>query len=204
MNSDRFFPKPPIGKRAVEVTFIETKNHVSRGAIDKNALVTIVEIGDYGCPDCQEVENWTKTILKDIPETRLYFIPSSSEKRPAGIVHAKIAIDAGAEGKFWNAHRLIWKNFRDDTDTTIAAIRRTLRIDEGKDVELVGNRIYEDFSLSWVPTFFVNGIPYFGVDPEPLRKLVDDQLLFAKQVAKEKKLHGNKLYKELVKRNAAA
>ncbi len=204
MNSSRFFPKPPIGKSSVEVTFIDTKNHVSQGAIDKDALVTIVEVGDYGCPDCQEVENWTRAIMKDIPETRFYFIPCTSEKRPSGVVHAKIAIDAKAKNKFWAAHRLIWKNFRDDTDTTIAAIRRTLRIDEGKDDALLGNQIYEESALSWVPTFFVNGIPYFGVDPEPLRRLVDDQLLFAQQVAKEKKLRGNKLYKELVKRNAAA
>ncbi|GEM_PF-5229733 len=202
MSSTRFFPKAPIGKSAVEVTFIEVKELESRGASDKEALVTIIEIGDYGCPDCLEVENWTKAILKDLPETRLFFIPSSSQKRPAGVIHGKVAIDALSAGKFWAAHRLLWKNFRDDDDTTIAAIRRTLRIEETQDAELKGNQIYENAGLSWVPTFFVNGIPYFGVDPEPLRKLVDDQLDFAKSVIAEKKLKGNKLYKELVKRNS--
>lgn len=202
MTASRFFPKPPIGRRAVNVTYIELKKFKSIGAKNKDVLVTIVEVGDYGCPDCLEVENWTKKILKEIPETRLFFLPASFEKRPAGSVHGRIAMDSNAIGKFWEAHRLIWKNFRDDADTTLAAIRRTLRLDEAtEETILPGDAIYAEAKLSWVPTFFVNGVPYFGVDPEPLRRLVDDQLLFAKEVAAETKFSGNKLYKELVSRN---
>ena len=195
----------PMLAKPIATRFIDISDVPTRGAAADDALVTIVEVGDYGCPDTLDAEPFMQRVIKEYPTSRWYFAPAKFDKRPAGIPMTELAVTGILEGKFWETHDLIWKNFKQTDQKTITAMKTTLGFDETTVYEYRplprGNKLYDEAQLSWVPTFFVNGIAYYGETLGPLTSLIEDQLTFAKIVQEETGLRGEALYAELVKRN---
>ena len=75
-----------------------------------DAPLTLVEYGDYECPGCMQTYPAVERLLKDKGD-RLRFVfrhfPLTSV-HPHAAVAAQAAEAAGAQGKFWQMHRLLY------------------------------------------------------------------------------------------------
>jgi protein-disulfide isomerase len=151
----------------------------ARGAAD--ALVTIVEFGDFQCPYCRRAEPALDDLMKRYPRAlrvvwKSFPLPSHPRARAA----ARFALEARARGgatEFWRVHDLLLRanaSLDDaalehvaasaglDARALLAAARRPVhsaRIDA--DVE-EGKRL----GVDGTPTFFVNGRVLVGAQSE--------------------------------------
>src|SRR2546421_10571611 len=79
---------------------------------DENALVTLVEYGDYECPYCGRAYPVVKTVQKHFgPQLRFVFrnFPLT-QIHPLAEPAAEAAEFAGSRGRFWEMHDGIYEN----------------------------------------------------------------------------------------------
>jgi Na+/H+ antiporter NhaA/glutaredoxin len=140
----------------------------------KDALVTLVEYGDFECPYCGRAEPAVRGLIREFGELRFVFrhLPLTDVH-----AHAQMAAEASeaaaAQGAFWEMHDMLMDHqgaltFRDlvgyaesiglDTDKFSADLRK----------HTGAYRIAEDIdsadlaTVSGTPTFFINGNRYYG------------------------------------------
>ncbi|MGH7498416.1 MAG: DsbA family protein [Gemmatimonadales bacterium] len=138
-----------------------------------NAPVTLVEYGDFECPNCAAAYPVIRGMVDSLGD-RLRF---AFRHFPIVLSHdhaqkaAEAAEAAGAQGKFWEMHDVLFQH-QDDLDReSLGAYARMLNLDvERFSNELFGDvhadRVYRDVDsgqssgVSWTPTFFLNGERY--------------------------------------------
>jgi NhaA family Na+:H+ antiporter len=140
-----------------------------------DAPVTLVEYGDYECPDCGNAFPEIKRLIAELG-SRLRFVfrnyPLYSIHPHAGVA-AMAAEAADAQGKFWEMHDLLYRNQKNLADVEIGrlALRAGLEIyqfDADLGSERFARRVSEDFEsgqqsgVTGTPTFFINGVRYVG------------------------------------------
>jgi protein-disulfide isomerase len=155
-----------------------------------DAPVTLVEYGDYECPDCGNAFPAVKRLIADLgPRLRFVFrnFPLYSLHPHAGQA-AMAAEAAGAQGKFWEMHDLLYQNQKNLADVEIArlALKAGLEIykfEADLASERFGPRVGADFDsgqrsgVTGTPTFFVNGVRYVGEkDYDSLRAAIDSAM----------------------------
>src|SRR5437899_5411329 len=97
----------------------------SLGPVD--APVTLVEYGDYECPDCFNAEPVVAEIRARLGDKLRYVFrhfPRSSI-HPRASVAAAAAEAAGRQGKFWDMHQALFRHQRElaDLDLVHLALR---------------------------------------------------------------------------------
>lgn len=136
---------------------------------DAHAEVTLVEYGDYECPYCglaspivRRVQahfgNRLKFVFRNFPMTEVHPLAEGA---------AEIAEFAGARGKFWEMHDLLYANQGELGLPLYLAIAGSLRLPEQElraalADELYASKIKDDF-LGGVRSG-VNGTPAFYID----------------------------------------
>ncbi len=139
------------------------------------AAITLVEYGDYECVHCRAVH----PILRELQERlgdRLRYVfrhfPISS-MHPKAQLAAEAAEAAGAQGKFWEMHNLLFEHpgglseaqverFAEQLGLDLERFRRDLAEHRHAD------RTKRDFlsgvrgGVNGTPTFFINGLRYDG------------------------------------------
>ena len=140
-----------------------------------DAPVTLVEYGDYQCPYCAKA----RPVLEELVgraegKVRLVF-----RHYPLDSVHplarraAEAAEAAGAQGRFWPMHDLLYENQDDLEEEDLRSYALRLDLDLARfDEDLAGNRHagrVEDDRLSGerdgvrgTPGLFLDGVPYGG------------------------------------------
>jgi protein-disulfide isomerase len=153
---------PPIGMR----------DHVL-GPPD--ATVTLVEFGDYECPYCGAAHPLVKEILAVMGD-RLRF---AFRHFPLAQIHphaeraAEAAEAAGAQGRFWEMHDLLFEHQQTLDDAHLLQFAEKLGLDTELFAREVAGGIYqervrEDFmsgvrsGVNGTPTFFINGARHDG------------------------------------------
>jgi len=157
-------------KLAVPIS--EERDHV-RGPLA--SPVTLVEYGDYECPFCGQAYY----VVKDLERRAGNLMRFVFRNFPLTTVHphaenaAEAAEAAGAQGKFWEMHDLLYENqqaLKDEDLLEYAALvgldipRFVREMREGRYL----NRIREDFlsgarsGVNGTPTFFINGLRHDG------------------------------------------
>jgi protein-disulfide isomerase len=136
-----------------------------------DAVVTLVEYGDYECPYCGKAYPIVKELQRRLgSELRFVFrhFPLS-QIHPHATHAAEAAEAAGAQGKFWKMHDTIFEhqNALDDRYLREYAAQVGLKQDRFN-LELTTHmhaaRVREDFlsgiesGVNGTPTFFINGI----------------------------------------------
>ena len=166
-------------KLAVPVT---ERDH-AQGPAD--APVTLVEYGDYECPYCGKAYPIVKRVQRELGD-RLRFV---FRNFPLNTIHAHASVaaqaaeSAGAQGKFWEMHDLLYENQDKlaDADLNSYALKLGLeiyRFEADMSSQVFAARVREDFrggvrsGVNGTPTFFINGLRY----PGALRM---DELLYA-------------------------
>jgi protein-disulfide isomerase len=148
----------------------EERDHI-QGPPD--APVTLLEYGDYECPYCGAAY----PIIKDVQARmgdRLRFVfrnfPITTSHAHAQQA-AEAAEAAGAQGRFWEMHDLLYENQKRLGDDDLRAYAQRIGLDlERFDKELAEHvhapRVREDFmsgvrsGVNGTPTFFINGARY--------------------------------------------
>lgn len=153
-----------------------------------DAPVTLVEYGDYECPDCGNAYPVIKRLIAE-EGRRLRFVFRNfplSNVHPRASVAAQAAEAAAAHGKFWEMHDLLYEHQKnlDEYEMTQFAVKIGLeiyRFDADMAAERFAHRVSEDFAsgtksgVDGTPTFFVNEARYDGEkDHESLKKAIGD------------------------------
>jgi protein-disulfide isomerase len=139
------------------------------------APITIVEYGDYECPDCLNAVPIIQEVQRSLGD-RLRFVfrhfPRSSI-HPHASVAAEAAEAAGDQGKFWDMHLALFKHQQElgEIDFSHLALRLGMEIykfESSRTFERHRRRIKSDFDSGTrsgvvkTPTLFINGKRYDG------------------------------------------
>jgi protein-disulfide isomerase len=165
---------------------ITAENTPVRGAAA--AAVTVVEFADYECPYCQQIEPAVAKLeaaykgriafaYKDVP------LPMHAHAQKA----AEAAHCAGAQGKYWEYHDLLFATKQYDV-AQLKEHARTLKLDgkafdqcldSGAQAERIKASVAEaqSIGLPGTPGFFVNGRFINGaVDYQILQQIIEEEL----------------------------
>jgi protein-disulfide isomerase len=139
------------------------------------APVTLVEYGDYECPYCAAahgIVRATQTSLGD--ELRFVFrhFPMTTV-HPHAQPAAEAAEAAGAQGKFWQMHDLLYENQEQLDAPYLLGYAKALGLDVARlSGDLVTHvhapKVREDFmsgvrsGVNGTPTFYINGVRHDG------------------------------------------
>jgi protein-disulfide isomerase len=135
-----------------------------------HARVTIVEYGDFECPNCKQAAPAVKLLLDRFVE-RVRF---AFRHFPMAEVHAhaemaaEAAECAGAQGQFWPMHDLLFANQLHLKAAQLRGYAGRLRIDMARYTAEMDDHVYlqrirehqqsgRDSGVRGTPTFFVNG-----------------------------------------------
>ncbi len=148
------------------------RDHI-RGPGD--ALVTLVEYGDFECPYCGRAEQVIRELLSSFGEDVRYVwrhLPLN-DVHPDAQIAAEASEAAGAQGRFWEMHDILLGHQGDLRPTHLAAYAKELDLDAGRIADELRNRYYtsrvsedvasaDESGVSGTPTFFVNGRRHYG------------------------------------------
>lgn len=140
-----------------------------------HAPLTLVEYGDYQCPFCKAEQPILKEVRRMLG-TRLRFVFRNfplSEMHPEARHAAEAAEAAGAQGKFWPMHDLLFERQWALDDEHLVEYAEALGLDSRRvSTELEDgthrSRVRDDFvgrvrsGVSGTPTLFINGIRHDG------------------------------------------
>ena len=153
---------PPVGER----------DHI---AGPDDAPVTLVEYGDYECPYCGMAHPVVKRAQRELGK-QLRFVFRNfplAEAHPHAQIAAQAAEAAGAQGRFWEMHDMIFEHQDALEVKDLLGYAASLGLDAEKiarDLEAgtYVKRVREEFrsgvksGVNGTPTFFVNGARYDG------------------------------------------
>jgi protein-disulfide isomerase len=155
----------------------------------ENAEVTLVEYGDYECPHCGHAYPMVKRLQKHFgKQLRFVFRNFPLTESHAHAEHAaETAEFAGAHGKFWEMHDLLFENQEHLGEALFLELAQELDLSPPALSEALGSkefgaRVRAEFSggvrsgVNGTPTFFINGTRYDGPIEFPELLLVIDEV----------------------------
>jgi NhaA family Na+:H+ antiporter len=161
---------------------VSERDHI-RGTLD--APVVFLEYGDYQCPHCLQAHSIVGELQERIGD-RISFVyrhfPIRSS-HPRAQYAAEAAEAAGAQGKFWEMHDLLFRNQDALSDANLIEYAEQIGLDKEvfqRDLEggRFKDRVDEDFrsgersGVNGTPTFYINGERYDG--PWDIESLVEE------------------------------
>ena len=140
----------------------------------KDALVTLVEYGDFECPYCGQAEPAVRELIREFGELRFVFrhLPLT-EVHPHAQLAAEGAEAAAVQGAFWEMHDMLMDHQGALTTRDLIGYAAEIGLDAEKfqtDLRKHAGayRVAEDVdsadlaTVSGTPTFFINGNRYYG------------------------------------------
>jgi protein-disulfide isomerase len=152
------------------------------------APITLIEFSDFQCGFCTRVLGTVQQLMKEYPNKIQWLFkhyPLDFHK-DAPLAH-EAALAAGAQGKFWPMHDLLFERKTLKRDALIGLAKElgleverfTKELDSHKYRSVVeaDRREGAELGVDGTPTFFVNGKMLVGAQPiEAFRKLVEAEL----------------------------
>jgi protein-disulfide isomerase len=149
---------------------VDERDHIL-GPVD--ASVTVVNYGDYQCPDCHRRHKEIQKMIDELTDSVRFVYRHFPliKTHPRALKAAEAAEAAAAQDKFWEMHRLLYlsPDKLDDHDLRRHAHKIGLDL-ERFDLEMGGStysdRIMKDYynslihDISGTPTTFINGTLY--------------------------------------------
>ena len=151
---------------------IQPEDHVQGNA---NARFTLVEYGDYECPDCGRLFN----AIRELRERRSYDLRLVFRQYPRSGVHphaqqaAEAAEAADAQNRFWEMHDTLFENQSALSAKDLHRYGERLQLDMKRFSSDLKRRAFEervrrDFrrgvanGVYGTPGLFINGVRYNG------------------------------------------
>ena len=146
----------------------EGRDHIDGPA---DAVVTLVEYGDYECPYCGAAYPIVKEVQQRMGE-KLRFVFRNfpiTTSHPHAEQAAETAEAAAVQDKFWEMHDVLYENQRRLDDPALHGYAEQVGLDvERFDKELAehahAGRVREDFmsgvrsGVNGTPSFYINGV----------------------------------------------
>jgi protein-disulfide isomerase len=140
-----------------------------------DAPITLVEYGDYECPYCGMAHPIVKAAQRALG-SQLRFVFRNfplAEIHPHARIAAQAAEAAGAQGKFWEMHDMLFEHQDALEPQDLIGYAKSLELDISRfehDLEAgtYAKKVRDDFrsgvrsGVNGTPTFFVNGERYDG------------------------------------------
>jgi protein-disulfide isomerase len=176
------------GKSFLEPPRVQVKaKGFSKGP--KDAAITIIEFADYECGFCSRVLDSVDAVMKKYPgKVRVVFRDFPLNFHPNATPAALAARCAGAQGKFWEMHDLLFKDQSGLTTDNYKKWAGDLKLDSAAfdkclaDPEIMA-AIQADLKagsavgVNGTPAFFVNGVSLSGAQPlEAFVTVIDQEL----------------------------
>ncbi|MGB1274201.1 MAG: DsbA family protein, partial [Nannocystaceae bacterium] len=175
-----------------------TEKDYYKGAAEP--LVTIVEFSDYQCPYCSKFTKNLEELVADPAykdDVRIVFkhypLPMHKDANPG----SQASLAAGAQGKFWEYHDLLFANQRkmdraalegyaEQVGIDVEAFKKALDSGEFKAQVQADMKQGQQFGVRGTPSFFLNGKWQRGAPRsiDGLKKLVDDEKKHAEELIK--------------------
>jgi protein-disulfide isomerase len=135
-----------------------------------HAAVTVVEYGDFECPNCKQAAPAVKLLLaRFVGRVRFVYRHFPLEGVHPHAFHAALAAEAAAgQGKFWEMHDLLFKNQAHLKLPQLRSYAQQLELDLARyDAAMADERYLqrvrehirsgEESGVRGTPAFFVNG-----------------------------------------------
>lgn len=169
---------------------VEVSYDPSRLRGSPQAPVTIVEFSDFQCPFCRREESVLNGLLakygskvslayRDFPLQQLH---------PHAEMSAEAARCAGAQGKFWPYHDLLFTDPPRLDQQSLLKDAKSLGLDESKFRGCLDSHQFQpqveadsqagsELGVRGTPTFFINGVVVDGAQPaSEFEKIIDQEL----------------------------
>jgi Na+/H+ antiporter NhaA len=140
----------------------------------EDALVTLVEYGDFECPYCGQAEPAVRELIREYGELRFVFrhLPLT-DVHPHAQLAAEGAEAAALQDRFWDMHDMLMDHQGALTARDLIAYAGELGLNTEKYAvdlrkHMGAPRVAEDMdsadlaSVSGTPTFFINGRRHYG------------------------------------------
>ncbi|MES2412844.1 MAG: thioredoxin domain-containing protein [Pseudomonadota bacterium] len=135
-----------------------------------SAAVTIIEYGDYECPSCLQAQGALKVLMPHFTgRVRFAFRHHPlREVHPHAELAAEAAEAAGAQGKFWQMHELLFANQQHLEEKHLFGYAEQIGLDIARYQNEMRDRIYlqrvhehiqsgRNAGVRATPAFYVNG-----------------------------------------------
>jgi protein-disulfide isomerase len=156
----------------------------------EDAQVTLVEYGDYECPHCGRAYSIIKHAQKHFGKSLRFVFRNFplSELHADAESAAETAEFAGARGKFWEMHDLLFENQERLGEALYSKLAEQLSLPiealrKAQEEGTYQTRVRTDFSsgvrsgVNGTPTFFINGKRHDGpFDYETLVLAIQEQI----------------------------
>ncbi len=141
-----------------------------------DALVTLVEYGDFECPYCGQAETAIRELLASHGDDVRYVwrhLPLN-DVHPSAQLASEASEAAAAQGKFWEMHDLLLTHQGELKPRDLTRYASELGLDVDRFQEELRRREYaqrvsedvasaDESGVSGTPTFFINGRRHYGV-----------------------------------------
>jgi len=148
------------------------RDHI-RGPDD--ALVTLLEYGDFECPYCGQAERVIRELLSSDGDVRYVWrhLPLN-DVHPTAQLAAEAAEAAAAQGRFWEMYDTLLSHQEDLSMRDLVGYARDLELDIDRFTDELRQREHaarvsedvgsaDESAVSGTPTFFINGRRHYGV-----------------------------------------
>ena len=166
-----------IGRTAMDildlVDDVDPDRDHTRGPDD--ALVTLLEYGDFECSYCGQAENVIRELLSSDGDVRYVWrhLPLN-DVHPTAQLAAEASEAAAAQGKFWEMYDTLLRHQQALSMRDLINYARNLDLDTDRFTDEVRRRDYaarisedvasaDESAVSGTPTFFINGRRHYGV-----------------------------------------
>lgn len=168
----------------------------SRGPSD--ALVTIVEFGDFQCPFCARASQTLRELEGSYPgQVRIVWkhnpLAFHTDAMPAALVAMEARAQRG-DPAFWQMHDRLFRDTRalsrgdleryaSEQGLDVARVRTAIDLRTHAASITAGQELAQQLGATGTPTFFINGRLLTGAQPiTAFREIVDDELVRARQL----------------------
>lgn len=169
------------------ITDIQAGSSPTRGPED--ADITIFAFQDFECPYSQRGAATLESLLKEYAgKARLVFKnrPQTFHKQAAAA--AKAALAAHKQGRFWEYHDLLFKNYRALGENVFVKLAKELNLDieqfnTDRNSKTIEQQLNADIAeaqkhnFRGTPTFVINGVVVAGAQPQSYFENVIKRLL---------------------------
>jgi predicted DsbA family dithiol-disulfide isomerase len=138
-----------------------------------DAPLQLVEYADFECPSCQAATQVVDRIRKRLGDELLIVVRHFpiADAHPTAVAAAEAVEAAGAQGRFWDMYRRIYRSRHPPTRESLDRLAARLRLDVPRfesdlHQHAYARRVREDFEtglrsgVNGTPTFFINGIRF--------------------------------------------
>jgi cyclophilin family peptidyl-prolyl cis-trans isomerase/predicted DsbA family dithiol-disulfide isomerase len=183
----------------------EDETDYGKGASVEDAEITIYEYSDFQCPGCASMGPVLAAFLEEHPEVRLVYRHYPLSFHEHAVLAAEATEAAGAQGKFWEMHDLLFERqgewsplSEEEARVQMSEYAEELELDieefdEALDEELYVEKVESHFAeaqamgLGGTPSFIYNDLVYpsdqWGLSPQGLdvfaELLVLEEMLYA-------------------------